>query len=61
MRVKIYMTDGTCHDISDCEEVYSPSTNTTYIRVVTKDCRYMFNMSCVQYLECFEEEGDTNE
>lgn len=58
MRVKIYTTDDACYDISHCEECYSPSSTMNYIRVVNKECKYVFNMNFVRHIEMLREEED---
>lgn len=61
MRAKIFMVDGTTHDIMNCKDGYNPSTAPNILTIITTDSKYHFNMDYVEYVQTFmEDENDEN-
>ena len=61
MRAKVYLKDGTCHDLLNCREGGIPMNSPNILKIKAKECTYHFNMDCVKYVQTFmEDENDEN-
>ena len=59
--VLIYLTNGDCHSIHGCEEVFCPSDDPRYVRIETGKRTYVFNMDSIEHVELVDEEEEKND